>query len=88
MYIKTVGSLLKQAVALKYNFLSLRKFNLLCKTQSSAFDADQEVWVSHNMKCLGTDLKVSLSVISVSSQKSPGQNVPRPKQPNFCVQIN
>ena len=65
MYIKTVGSLLKQAVALKYNFLSLRKFNLLCKTQSSAFDADQEVWVSHNMKCLGTDLKVSLSVISI-----------------------
>ena len=65
MYIKTVGSLLKQAVALKYNFLSLRKFNLLCKTQSEAFDADQEVWVSHNMKCLGTDLKVSLSVISI-----------------------
>ena len=37
---------LKQAIAFKYhNFLSRRMFNLLCKTQSSAYDADQEVWV-------------------------------------------
>ena len=34
----------KQAVAFKYkNFLSRRKFDLLRKTQSTAFDADQEV---------------------------------------------
>ena len=37
---------LKKAVALKYqNFLSRRKFNILCQTQSSSFDAEQEVWV-------------------------------------------
>ena len=37
---------LKQAVAFKYkNFLSRRKFDLICKTQSTAFDTDQEVWV-------------------------------------------
>ena len=59
---------LKQAVAFKYqNFLSRRKFNLLCKTQSSAFDAEQEVWVPHNMKCLGIDMKVPLNQISDES---------------------
>ena len=56
---------LKQAVALKYqNFLSRRKYNLLCKTQSSAFDADGEVWVPRNMKCLGIDLRVPFTRVT------------------------
>ena len=49
------------------NFLSRRKFNLLCKTQSSAFDAEQEMWVPHNKKCLGIDMKVPLNQISDES---------------------
>ena len=56
---------LKQAVAFKYkNFLSRRKFDFLCKTQSTAFDADQEVWVPRNM-CI--DIKVTLGAISNKS---------------------
>jgi hypothetical protein len=59
---------LKQAVALKYkNFLSRRKFSLLCKTQSSVFDANEEVWLPHNMKCLGVDMRVPFSFISNES---------------------
>ena len=59
---------LKQAIAFKYqNFLSRRKFNLLCKTQSSAFDADQEVWVPRNMKVLGKDVKIAPDHISYES---------------------
>ena len=58
----------KQAVAFKYkNFLSRRKFNLLCGTQSTAFDADQEVWVPLNMKCWAIDIKVTLGAISNKS---------------------
>lgn len=35
---------LKQAVAIKYkNFLSRRKFKLMCKTQSSVFNAEKEI---------------------------------------------
>ena len=59
---------LKQAIAFKYqNFLLQRKFNLLCKTQSSAFDADQEVWVPRNMKVLGKDVKIAPDQISYES---------------------
>ena len=62
------NSSLSQAVALKYNnFLSRRKFNLLCKTQSSVFDTDKEVWVPRNVKCLGVDIQLSLSHISNES---------------------
>ena len=42
---------LKQAVALKYkNFLSRRKFKLICKTQNSVFN-DKEIWLPRNIKC-------------------------------------
>jgi hypothetical protein len=48
---------LKQAVALKYkNFLSRRKFKLICKTQSSVFNAEKEIWVPRNIKCLDSDI--------------------------------
>lgn len=48
-----------QAIACKYqNFLSQRKFNLVCKTQSSYFNAELEVWVSRNVKCVGLDFRV------------------------------
>ena len=48
---------LTQALAFKYeNFLSQRKFNLMCKTQSSVFDPNAEVWLPRNMKCLGVDV--------------------------------
>ena len=43
--------------------LNIRTFDLLCKTQSTAFDADREVWVPRNMKCLGVDIKVTLGAI-------------------------
>ncbi|XP_068690926.1 uncharacterized protein [Montipora foliosa] len=50
---------LNQAIACKYqNFLSRRKFNLVCKTQSSYFNAESEVWVPRNVKCVGLDLRV------------------------------
>ena len=50
---------LNQAIACKYqNFLSRRKFNLVCKTQSSYFNAEAEVWVPRNVKCVGLDLRV------------------------------
>ena len=50
---------LKQAIATKYqNFLSRRKFNLVCKTQTSYFNAESEVWVPRNVKCVGVDLRV------------------------------
>lgn len=46
---------LKQAISLKYqNHLSRRKFELVCKTQTSVFNADEEVWLPRNIKCLGT----------------------------------
>ena len=56
---------LKQSVALKYqSYLSRRKYNLVCKTQNSFFNAEKEVWLPRNIKCLGVDLrlpKLSLS---------------------------
>ena len=59
---------LTQAVAFKYeNFLSRMKLNLLCKTQSSVFDANNDVWVPRNIKCLGLDMQVSLNRISDES---------------------
>ncbi|KAL9958831.1 hypothetical protein ACROYT_G035899 [Oculina patagonica] len=37
---------LKHAVAMKYQaFLSRRKFQLICKTQSSVFNAEKDVWL-------------------------------------------
>ena len=37
---------LRQAVAIKYQaFLSRRKFQLICKTQSSVFNAEEDVWL-------------------------------------------
>ena len=59
---------LKQAIALKYNnFLSRRKFSLLCKTQTSVFDATKDIWVPRNMKCVGVDLHVPVNRISNES---------------------
>ena len=56
---------LKQAVLMKYqNFLSRRKYALVCKTQSSVFDPNSELWVPCNMKCLGLDLRVPCITIS------------------------
>ena len=60
---------IKQSVALKYqSFLSRRKYNLVCKTQNSFFNAEKEVWLPRNINCLGVDLslpKLSLSDESV-----------------------
>lgn len=48
---------LKQAVAIKYqNYLSRHKFKLVCKTQSSVYDAEQEVWLPRNLKCMDTNI--------------------------------
>ena len=42
---------LKQAVTIKYQaFLSRRKCKLICKKQSSVFNADKEIWVPRNIK--------------------------------------
>ena len=50
---------LKQAVAMKYRtFLSRRKFQLICKTQSSVFNAEQDVWLPRNIKCVGVNISV------------------------------
>ena len=57
-----------QAVAFKYaNFLSRRKFSLMCKTQSYVFDADKDIWIPRNIKCMGIDMQLSLSYISNES---------------------
>ena len=61
---------LTQAIALKYhNFLSRRKFNMLCKTQPSLFDTDREVWVPSNMKCLGIDVQLRRSISNHNVEK-------------------
>ena len=53
---------LKQAVAMKYhNHLSRRKFNIVCKTQSSVFDPSQETWLPRCIK--HKDLNISLPKI-------------------------
>lgn len=50
---------LQQAVAMKYQaFLSRRKFQLICKTQSSVFNAEQDVWLPRNIKCPGVNISV------------------------------
>ena len=61
---------LKQAVATKYqNFLSRRKFKLVCKTQTSYFNAESEVWVPRNIKCVGIDLRVLRPVSNAAVDK-------------------
>lgn len=53
---------LKQAVAMKYhNHLSRRKFDLVCKTQSSVFDPKQETWLPRCIK--HKDVVISLPKI-------------------------
>lgn len=48
---------LKQAVAIKYqNYLSRHKFKLVRKTQSSVYDAEQEVWLPRNLKCMDKNI--------------------------------
>ena len=48
---------LKQAVAIKYqNYLSKCKFKLVCRTQSSVYDTEQEVGLLRNLKCMGTNI--------------------------------
>lgn len=57
---KNSDDALKQAVLIKYqNFLSRRKYNLACKTQSSVFDPDADVWLPRNVKCLEVDIRIS-----------------------------
>ena len=53
---------LKQAVAMRYhNHLSRRKFDLVCKTQSSVFDPKQETWLPRCIK--HKDVVISLPKI-------------------------
>ena len=52
---------LKQAVAMKYHHLSRRKFDLVCKTQSSVFDPKQETWLPRCIK--HKDVVISLRKI-------------------------
>jgi len=48
---------LKQAVAMKYQtYLSRRKFDFICKTQCSVFNADEKVWLPRNAKCMETTI--------------------------------
>lgn len=59
---------LKQSIALKYQcFLSRRKYNLVCKTQSSFFNAEKEVWLPRNIKFLGVDLRLPKLISSDES---------------------
>ena len=54
---------IKHAVAMKYqNFLSRRKFNFVCKTQSSYFNGENEVWIPRNVQCLGINIRVPQAV--------------------------
>ena len=54
---------LKQAVAMTFqNYLSRHKFNLVCKMQSSVYDAEQEVWLPRNIKCM--DAEIALPNVS------------------------
>ncbi len=62
---------LPEATNLKYrNFLSCRKYNVLCKTQSSVLKNSvfcKDVWVPRNVKCLGIDIQLLLSHVSNES---------------------
>lgn len=50
---------LKQAVAMKYQaFLFRRKFQFICKTQSSVFNAEQNVWVPRNINSAGVNISL------------------------------
>ncbi|XP_078361840.1 uncharacterized protein LOC144646172 [Oculina patagonica] len=54
---------IKHAVAIKYqNFLSRRKFDLVCKTQSSYFNGENEIWVPRNVQCLGIEIRLPQAV--------------------------
>ena len=69
---------LKQAVAMKYhNHLSRRKFDLVCKTQSSVFDPKQETWLPRCIK--HKDVVISLPKI-VSDAKASRGAIIDPKQ--------
>lgn len=59
---------IRQSIALKYqSFLSRRKYNIVCKTQSSFFFADKEVWLPRNISCLGIDLRLPKLIASDES---------------------
>ncbi|PFX26930.1 hypothetical protein AWC38_SpisGene8401 [Stylophora pistillata] len=50
---------LKQAVSIKCQaFLSRKKFQLICKTQSSVFNAEEDVWLPRNVKCAGVNVTI------------------------------
>lgn len=54
---------LQKAIATKYqNHLSRRKFVLVCRTQSSYFNAASETWLPRNVNCMGIDLRLPKSV--------------------------
>lgn len=54
----------KQSVALKYQSFLSRKYNLICKTQSSFFNTEKEVWLPPNIKCLGINLRLPKAMLS------------------------
>ncbi|PFX18880.1 hypothetical protein AWC38_SpisGene16729 [Stylophora pistillata] len=61
---------LKKTIATKYqNFLSRRNFNLVCKTQTSYFNAESEVWVPRNVRCVGVDLRVPQPISNAAVDK-------------------
>ena len=54
---------LQKAIATKHqNHLSRRKFVLVCRTQSSYFNAASETWLPRNVNCMGIDLRLPKSV--------------------------
>ena len=54
---------LQKALATKYqNHLSRRKFVLVCRTQSSYFNAVSETCLPRNVNCMGIDLRLPKSV--------------------------
>jgi len=56
---------------MKYQaFLSRRKFQLICKTQSSVFNAEQDVWLPRNIKCAGVNISVPRIVSDEKVEKS------------------
>ena len=54
---------LKQAASLKFqSFLSRRTFELVCRIQSSVFNAEKDIWMPRNASCAG--VKISLPRIT------------------------
>lgn len=50
---------LKQAIAMKYQaFTSRRKFKLICKTQSSVFNAEKDMQLPRNFECAGANISL------------------------------